>query len=85
MPGPFEPAAEDALLLAAVNSFLEQVDTKALHNAFQKNEAESRALRETVVSLRETVLKNASENKTMYEAVTTLRATVAGLQDRITR
>lgn len=73
------------MLLAAVNSFLEQADTKALHNAFTKSEAEARVLRETVTSLRETVSRSDGENKALYEAVTALRATVTGLQDRITR
>lgn len=73
------------MLLAAVNSFLEQADTKALHTAFTKSEIEARAQRENVISLRETVSKNADESKALCEALSTLRATVAGLQDRIIR
>lgn len=85
MPIPDEPASDEAMLLAVVNSFLEQADTKALHTAFARQEEETKLLREAVAGLRETVPKIAEEHKAMRDVVTTLHATVTALQDSIAR
>lgn len=85
MPIPVEPASDEAMLLAAVNSFLGQADTKALHTAFTKQEEDIRMLRDAVTGLRETVPRIAEEHKAMREVVTTLHATVTTLQGRIAR
>lgn len=85
MPIPVEPASDEAMLLAAVNSFLEQADTKALHTAFTKQEEDIRMLREAITGLRETVPRITEEHKAMCEVVATLHATVTALQGSIAR
>lgn len=73
------------MIVAAVTAFLEQADTKALHESFVKSQLEIKELREATASLREAITKIAEDNKTLCNAVPGLRATVDRLEDHAKR